>query len=143
MTIMESGDDLRKNAPNEVFRDLALRFTTAAHNALKVSAGAVLHNDVDFEVLLVDEVVSVLHNAGVLQIAQDVDLSDNLLLFLLIHAAIGELLPHKDTPVALALDLGDAAEAACKLVSIGYIEGAPLRRNRGGFERVTYLCQCL
>lgn len=93
VAIIQSRNDLAKDLPDEVFVYGVLLLDALADDLLEVPVLAVLHYDVDFQILFVDEVVQVLHNSRVLKFAQNVDLSDNLLLFLFIHPPVVQLLP--------------------------------------------------
>jgi len=78
MAILKSAYNLCENFPNKVFVYGVTLLDTATNDLLQVPSLAVLHNDVNFQVLLVNEAVVVLHYVGVLKFAQNVDFCDNL-----------------------------------------------------------------
>ena len=88
VTIIQSRHDLGKDLPDEVLVYGVLLLNALADDLLQVPVLAVLHNDVDLQILFVDEVLQVLHNSRVLKFAQNIDFSYDLLLFLFIHLPI-------------------------------------------------------
>jgi hypothetical protein len=94
VAIVKSGDYLRKNFPNKIFANLFVRFDALANHSLQVTSPAELHYNVNLKGFFVDEVVVVLHNAWVLQVAQNIHFSYDLLLFFFIHSTIAKLFPN-------------------------------------------------
>ena len=73
-----------------------------ANEGGEVTAGAVLHDDVDAPVLAVDDAVVVADDVAVVKLAEDVDLGHELRLLLLGHGAVRQLLPHEEGAVGQA-----------------------------------------
>jgi hypothetical protein len=71
----------------------------------------VLHYNVNFEGLLVNISIVIPHNVRVLQLTEDVDLSHNLLLLLLVHASVVEFLPDHDSSIMFAPNFSYSSEA--------------------------------
>lgn len=85
---MQSRDYLGQDAPDSLLLNVLLVAKAALDDLLKVAPFAILHHDVELQVALVDAAVDILHDVGVLQVAQDVYLCNDLLLFLVIHFAV-------------------------------------------------------
>ena len=66
MAEVKARDDLGQDFPDEVLLDVFVGAEAALDDLLKVSAAAIFHDDVEFEVALVDASVVVAHNVGVL-----------------------------------------------------------------------------
>jgi len=66
MAEVEPRDHLGKHFPNEVFLDVLSSGQAPFDDLTKVSTFAVLHDDEDFEVSLVDASIVKAHNIGVL-----------------------------------------------------------------------------
>jgi len=97
MALVKSQYHLRENAPYEVFSDEIRFFRGLAallNEFAQIAALAVLHDQVYRCILFVYELVKAPHNILVLKFAQDIDLVDQLLLFLFIHAPVVRLLPN-------------------------------------------------
>ena len=85
---MQSRDNLGQDSPDSLLFDVLLVAQAAFDDLLKIPSFAVLHHYVELQVALVDAAVDILHDVGVLQVAQDVYLCNDLLLFLVIHLAV-------------------------------------------------------
>ena len=105
MAVLKSADNLCKNFPNKVFVDGVSLLQTTPNNLLQVPTLAVLHYDVDFQVLFVDKAVMVLHYVGMLKFAQNVNFCNNLRLLFLIHFAIVKFFPYQNLTITFTLDL--------------------------------------
>jgi hypothetical protein len=88
MTHVEARHYLRKNAPDEFLRKVLTLFQTLTDYFLEVASLTVLHNNVNFKLLLINRAVIIPHYVRMLQLTQDVDLCHDLLLLFLIHFAI-------------------------------------------------------
>ena len=74
---------------------------------------AVLHDDVDSEVALVDAPIVVADDVRVVQISQNVDFGNDLLLLFLSHLAIVQFLPDENASITYPSDLAHIAETTC------------------------------
>ena len=79
MTMIESRDCLSEDLPNEVFTDEVLRLPAPSDELLEVTAITVFHDDVDLGLLLVYQAVHVSHDMRMIELAQNVDLRNDLL----------------------------------------------------------------
>ena len=97
MALVKSQYHLRENAPYEVFSDEIRFFRGLAallNEFAQIAALAVLHDQVYRCIFFVHELVKAPHNIFVLKFAQDINLVDQLLLFLFVHTAVVRLLPN-------------------------------------------------
>lgn len=88
MAILKSTNNLCKYFPNKILVYRVTLLYTAPNYLLKISSLAVLHYYVNFQVLLVNEAVVVLHDVRVLKFAQNVNFCHYLRLFFLVHLPI-------------------------------------------------------
>jgi hypothetical protein len=88
MAVLKSTDNLCKNFPNEVFVYRIPLLQTTTDYLLQITTLAILHNNVDFQVFLVDKAVMILHYVGMLKFAQNVNFCNYLRLFFFVHFAI-------------------------------------------------------
>ena len=90
MTLVESQDDLRENPPNEVFSNVLASIPLAAllDQLGQVTSLTVLHDQINWSVLFVDEFVVAAHDVVGLDLAQDLHLVVQLLLLFLAHAPV-------------------------------------------------------
>ena len=112
---------LAQYLPYKVLPNRVVRLAAPPNELLEVAAVAVLHDDVDFGSLLVDDAVVVLDDVVVGEFTQYIHLRHNLLLLLLAHDPIVQLLPHKYFLVADSAHFLDFAEGSCdrKIESVG------------------------
>ncbi len=73
VTEVKSAHNLRKNLPNEIFADEIISLNAPFDDFLQITTLAVLHYDIDLEILLVDNSVVVPHNIWVSELPQNVD----------------------------------------------------------------------
>ena len=73
----------------------------------EISTLTILHDDVDLLLPFVYDSVVVLHNVRVRQVPQDVNLGDQLLLFLFAHFSVVKLFPDKGFVIAFSPDLAN------------------------------------
>lgn len=129
---MQPTYNLRENLPNKFLRYLLILLDTVLNYLLQITAATVLHNYVDDRIFLDDEVLMVLHDVLVLQLAQNIDFRYDLLFFLLIHLAVVHFFPHHDLTVALSPYFTDLTKTA-------YKKGQLAKFDK--FSRITHLCQ--
>ena len=113
VAVVEGGDRLGQDFPDEVLANGVLRLAAAPDELLEVAAVTELHDDVDFGSLLVDYAVVVLHDVRVVQLPQDVHFRHDLLLLLLAHDSVVELLPHEHFLITGSAHFLNFAKGAC------------------------------
>jgi hypothetical protein len=111
VTKVEPANNLGEDLPDEFLANVVIGLNTSFDDSLQISSRTVLHDNVNFGVLLVHDAVVVLHNVRVLQLAQDVDLQDDLLLLLVVHFAVVEFLPYENLSIAHSLHFTHESEA--------------------------------
>lgn len=121
MAIVQRRDNLGKNFPNESLIDMFILFYAFTHRALEVTATAIFHHDENFEYFFVNKVMVILNNWGVLKFAQNIDFSNNLLLFFFAHLAVVELFPDKFFAITNAANFSHNTKGP-------YIKGKPNKR---------------
>ena len=104
--------NLGKNLPYEVFVDEVLCFDALLDNLLQIPALTVFHDDVNFEVSLVNAPVVVAHNVRMIQVSENIDFSDNLLLFLLVHLSVVKFFPDKNSTITYPPNFAHIAKAS-------------------------------
>jgi hypothetical protein len=75
----------------------------------------VFHYNVNFTSFLVDKVVMILNNCGMLKFAQNIYFSYDLLLFFFVHLAIVKFFPDKYATIAFATYFAYAAKTTYHL----------------------------
>ena len=84
--LVKGGDglsDLGNDSPNAIFGNALVVFFYLVKIVLQVSPITILHQDVDFGVGFVLNFIVILHDVIMLNVLQDIDLSHDLLFFLL------------------------------------------------------------
>ena len=102
--------------PYLLFRDVFLLFLEPFDQLCHIAPLAVLHHDVDLGLLFIDYAIVIADNIRMMKFTEDVDLADQLLLFLFIHLAIVEFLPDEDAAIGLSTNLTDHTERALAYV---------------------------
>ena len=85
---MKTRNNLCEHFPDKVFIYWVGLALAMPHYFLKIATLAVLHDNVDFLSFLVDEMVVVLYDARVLQIAQNIHFGHDLLLLFFVHTSV-------------------------------------------------------
>ena len=112
MADVERLRDLRKDLPDKLLVEQPLFCDFLLDERGQVAARAMLHDDVDAAALAVDHAVVVSHDVLVNQVAENVHLCDQLLLFLLPHLAVTKLFPDQSLPVSQSSHATHLAERA-------------------------------
>ena len=107
----EGTGDLCQNLPYEFLAYEVIGLDAPFDYLLQVPALTVFHDDVDFEIALIDAPVVVAYDVRVVQISQYVDFRDDLLLFFLVHLSIVKLLPDEDPTITYTPNFTDIAKA--------------------------------
>lgn len=116
VALLERENDLAEHAHHACLVDvLSLRLVPLDQRG-EVAARAVLHHDEELGRRLVDDPVVIPHDIRMAQLAQDVDLGNDLLLFPLVHQAIVQLLPNQ------ILQEGRGSSVACTQRGIRAVE---------------------
>lgn len=92
--VVEGDHELLEDLPDDLLGHVLVGLAALFDKAGDVAVLAVLHDDVDLLVVLVDDAVLLAHYLFVIQLAQDVNLVYKLLAFLLVHLVLDDLLPH-------------------------------------------------
>lgn len=112
MAVVEPLRDLSHNLPDNVLRNVLLLLSAAPYYLSEVPLLAVLHDDVDLLILLVNDAIVVANNVRVAKLSEDVHFGHDLLLLFLAHGTEIELLPHHNLAVTLPTDLAHFTERA-------------------------------
>lgn len=112
--MIQRRDCLTEHLPNKVLPDGVVSLAAAPDELLEVAAIAVLHNDVYFGSLFVDDAVVVLDDVVVGQLPQDVHLGYYLLLLLFAHDPVIKFFPDENFVIAQSLYFLDFAEGTCR-----------------------------
>ena len=113
MAKIQSRHYLGEDSPDDLLLDEFFVADASLDDLLEVTLFAVLHYDVQLEILLVDATIVIANDVWVLQIAQDVDFRNNLLFFLVAHLAVVEFFLNEHTAVGHSAHLADTAKTSC------------------------------
>ena len=77
-----------EDLPNKILNHVLLSLDAPLNYLLQVASVAILHDNVNFQVALIDAAFVKAHYIWVLKVAQDVYLRDDLLLLFVVHFSI-------------------------------------------------------
>lgn len=100
-------EDLREDLPDGVLLDAPVLLAEPADEHGQVSLLAVLHDDLEVLLLLVDDVVVLLADVGVFDALHDVEFVEHLLLLAFVHLALEDFLLDLDLLVDFGLHFPD------------------------------------
>lgn len=113
MTIRQGGCDLSEVGPNRIFAQMDLIPPASTDDAGQITLGAILHEDVEHKVLLVDVTFEILDDVFVTpEVLEYVDLFTELPEIAFVHATIVEFLTGEDEAIGGTFDLTDDSKRA-------------------------------